>query len=260
MDETLLAARVGLRAGSLTGRVAVVTGAASGIGLVTAQLLMELGCTVAAVDRAPKSGIDHAHDFPVDLYDPASVPALWSDVVAKVGAPSILVNAAGVTGERMLETSLEDWRKVMELNLTSPFVLIQEFAKTYPESASHGAVVNIGSSSAYRAVSNGGAYGASKSGLASLTRSAAWELGPRGVNVNLVAPGVTRTPLAEAALGGDPSLLDKAALEGPLANLVGRASEPIDVAAIIAMLCLPASRQVTGQTIHVSGGAVVSAG
>jgi NAD(P)-dependent dehydrogenase (short-subunit alcohol dehydrogenase family) len=99
----------------------------------------------------------------------------------------------------------------------------------------------------------------SKAGLGSLTRSAAWEFGPHGVNVNLVAPGVTRTPVTESAFGG-PDGLAAAVREGPLANLLRRVSEPADVAAVIGFLCLPGARQITGQVVHTSAGAIVAAG
>ncbi len=122
-----------------------------------------------------------------------------------------------------------------------------------------GSIVNVGSSSAYRAVSSGAAYGAAKAGLGSLTRSAAWEFGPYGVNVNLVAPGVTRTPMTESAFGG-PDGIASAVREGPLANLLRRVSEPADVAAVIGFLCLPGARQITGQVVHTSAGAIVAAG
>jgi NAD(P)-dependent dehydrogenase (short-subunit alcohol dehydrogenase family) len=121
-----------------------------------------------------------------------------------------------------------------------------------------GSIVNVSSSSAFRAVSSGGPYGISKAGLGALTRGAAWELGPYGINVNAVAPGLTRSAITGHAF--DEEGLQQAVQSGPLANLLGRVSEPEDVANVIAFLCLPASRQITGQVIHTSAGAVIAAG
>jgi NAD(P)-dependent dehydrogenase (short-subunit alcohol dehydrogenase family) len=148
---------------------------------------------------------------------------------------------------------------VLAIDLTAPFLLLQAVGRRMIARGQGGSIVNVGSSSAYRAVSSGAAYGAAKAGLGSLTRSAAWEFGPHGVNVNLVAPGVTRTPITESAFGG-PDGMAAAVREGPLANLLGRVSEPADVAAVIGFLCLPGARQITGQVVHTSAGAIVAAG
>jgi NAD(P)-dependent dehydrogenase (short-subunit alcohol dehydrogenase family) len=118
-----------------------------------------------------------------------------------------------------------------------------------------GRIVNVTSSSAHRAVLSNVSYGASKSGLAQLTRSAAAELGQHGINVNAVAPGLTRTAIVARNFSDE--ALANALRAGPIANLLQRVSEPEDIAATILFLCLPASRQITGQTIHVSAGAIV---
>jgi NAD(P)-dependent dehydrogenase (short-subunit alcohol dehydrogenase family) len=112
--------------------------------------------------------------------------------------------------------------------------------------------VNVGSSAAHRAASSPG-YGSSKAALTQLGRSAAAELAPHNINVNTVAPGSTRTPFS----GKGEAESERAVEAGPNANLFKRISEPGDVAATIAFLCLPESRQITAQTVHVSAGAVV---
>jgi NAD(P)-dependent dehydrogenase (short-subunit alcohol dehydrogenase family) len=117
-------------------------------------------------------------------------------------------------------------------------------------------MVNISSSSAFRARQSLATYGAAKAGLVQLTRSAAADLGPYDINVNAVAPGLTATPMT--AEYGDAEKLDRETIEGPLANLLHRVSRPEDVAATILFLCLPASRQITGQTIHTSAGAITT--
>ena len=121
------------------------------------------------------------------------------------------------------------------------------------EQGDGGRIVNVSSGSAFRALPATPAYGSSKAALLSLTRMGAGELGVHSINVNAVAPGITATPMAVRALGD----LDALVSDGPMANLLHRVSTPEDVAAVIVFLCLPASRQVTGQTIHTSAGSIV---
>ncbi|WP_081005149.1 SDR family NAD(P)-dependent oxidoreductase [Rhodococcus rhodochrous] len=255
------AEKLGLGVGSLRGRVALVTGSGSGIGRATASLLAELGATVVALDRVGQSWPDiDVHPIQVDLSDLDGLEEVVADVTAMHGDITALVNAAGIAGgSSVLESTIEEWERLMRVDLTAPFVLTKAVGRRLLESQLGGNIVNVGSSSAVRADSAGGAYGAAKAGLSSLTRSSAWELGKSGVNVNLVAPGITRTELTRNAFGGDDAV-NQAAIEGPLANLLARPSESEDIAAVIAFLCLPASRQITGQVIHVSAGAVIAAG
>jgi len=265
-----IASRAGLAENALTGRVALVTGAASGIGWATARLLAGLGAVVVALDRdaatlsarceaVPYADSRGLHQVVFDLADLAGIDSLVERITSEHGPVTVLVNAAGIIGKTVLTTSLEDWQRVLEIDLTAPFLLLQAVGRRMIAHGRGGSIVNVGSSSAYRAVSSGAAYGAAKAGLGSLTRSAAWEFGPHGVNVNLVAPGVTRTPVTESAFGG-PDGMAAAVREGPLANLLRRVSEPADVAAVIGFLCLPGARQITGQVVHTSAGAIVAAG
>jgi NAD(P)-dependent dehydrogenase (short-subunit alcohol dehydrogenase family) len=230
-----------------------VTGAASGIGAAVAAMLAALGATVLGIDRT--AGVE----IVFDLADLDGIDDLVAGLAAEHGPPSILVNAAGITGRTVLTTSREEWERVLAVDLTAPFLLTRAVGSRMIAVGIGGSIVNVGSSSAYRAVSSGAAYGAAKAGLASLTRSAAWEFGPHGVTVNLVAPGLTRTPFTESVFG-DAETLDRAVQDGPLANLLQRVSEPEDVAAVVAFLCLPGARQITGQVVHTSAGAVVAAG
>jgi NAD(P)-dependent dehydrogenase (short-subunit alcohol dehydrogenase family) len=254
---------------ALLGRVAIVTGAASGIGRATATVLAGLGAAVAVVDvdaagagdvvAGITAGGGRATAVGCDLGRVRELDAVVARVEATLGRPTILVNNAGIVGATLLETDLDAWEQVLAVNLTAPFALLRAVGRRMVAGGTGGSIVNLSSSSAFRAVSSGGAYGVSKAGLGGLTRGGAWELGPYGVNVNTVAPGVTRTPITARAFG-DAAGLDAAVATGPLANLLGRVSEPEDVANVIAFLCLPASRQITGQVVHVSAGAVVAAG
>lgn len=253
--------------GPLGGKVAIVTGAASGIGAATARLLAQQGATIALLDREP-SGLariegaitaagGRATRHAIDLADMAAIPAVVEAVLQVHDRIDVLVNAAGVSGDEgeILTQSEANWDRVLAIDLKAPFRLIQEVGRHMVARGNGGRIVNVTSSSAHRARRVMAPYGAAKAGLAQLTRTAAADLGRFGINVNAVAPGVTRTPMT-ATIGGEAEFA-KVIAEGPLANLTGRASEPEDVADAIVYLCLPGSRQVTGQTIHVSAGAIV---
>jgi NAD(P)-dependent dehydrogenase (short-subunit alcohol dehydrogenase family) len=253
---------------ALAGRVAIVTGGASGIGSATARVLADLGASVAILDANStgseevaehirgSGGMAVARRTDVSALD--GLEAAVAETETALGLVTILVNSAGVIGSNLLETSITAWEQVLRINLTAPFVLTQVIGRRMISAGVGGSIVNVSSSSAFRAVSSGGPYGVSKAGLGALTRGAAWELGSYGINVNAVAPGLTRTGITAGAF--DDAGLTRAVQTGPLANLLGRVSEPEDVANVIAFLCLPASRQITGQVIHTSAGAVIAAG
>ena len=249
---------------TLDGKVAIVTGAASGIGHATAVLLAERGAAVAAVDvNGP--GLDpvvaelrnrgvKAEAVIADLADEAATSAVVDTAVTGLGRVDILVNAAGTSsGAKLLDTTVEVWERIHAINLRAPFLLMQHAGRRMIEQGDGGRIVNVSSGSAFRALPATPAYGSSKAALLSLTRMGAGELGVHDINVNAVAPGITATPMAVRALGD----LDALVSGGPMANLLHRVSTPEDVAAVIVFLCLPASRQVTGQTIHTSAGSIV---
>lgn len=252
---------------SLAGRFALVTGAASGIGAATARRLAAEGSSVVALDvdavgltrvveEIRRDG-GSARAKPFDLAETSGIAGVVDEVIRDCGRIDILVNAAGVFGESgtVLDLSEKTWDRVHTINLKAPFLLIQAVARHMVERGGGGRIVSVSSSSAYRAVRVPATYGASKAGIGQLTRSAAADLGPHGINVNAVAPGLTATPMTTSF--GDTAALDLAvATEGPLSNLLKRVSQPEDVAETILFLCLPASRQITGQTIHTSAGAV----
>ncbi len=251
----------------LAGKLALVTGGASGIGAATAHLLAGHGAAVAVLDRDPaglervvsaiRKGGGHATAHRADLADIESIPAVVAEVLRVHGRIDILVNAAGISGDEgeILTQSEANWDRVLAINLKAPFRLIQEVGRHMVARGGGGRIVNVTSSSAHRARRVMAPYGAAKAGLAQLTRTAAADLGGHDINVNAVAPGVTLTPMT--AMIGDEAAFAKLIAEGPLANLLGRASQPEDVADAVVYLCLPGSRQITGQTLHTSAGAVV---
>ena len=248
--------------GTLDGSIALVTGAASGIGAATARALFTAGATIALVDRHESGArqvaddIGGGHVVAADLAVPADAVGCVGTVLDALGRIDILVNAAGIGGDQasILDASPEDWAAVLAINLHAPFVMMQTVGRHMVERGGGGRIVNVTSSSAFRALATGAAYAAAKAALGQLTRTAAANLAPYDINVNAVAPGLTETGMTATL---EPDTIAALVSEGPLANLFGRASTPDDVAAAIRFLCEPASRQITAQTIHVSAGAVV---
>jgi NAD(P)-dependent dehydrogenase (short-subunit alcohol dehydrogenase family) len=251
----------------LAGRVALVTGGASGIGRAAVHALAVEGARVAVVDRdedgtaatvkeVEQAGGD-AKPYVVDLADATTIGPLVEAILGDFGRIDILVNCAGLSGSphNVLDFSDEKYELVTAVNLRAPFLLTRAVGRHMVDRGGGGRIVNLSSSGAFRAPSTPAIYAATKSGINGLTRASAADLGPHDVNVNAVAPGLTDTPMI-AGIGG-PEGLSKAAASGPLSNLLKRYSEPEDVANVIVFLCLPESRQITGQVIHTSAGLVV---
>jgi NAD(P)-dependent dehydrogenase (short-subunit alcohol dehydrogenase family) len=251
----------------LAGKVAFVTGGASGIGRATVTALLGAGATVAALDR-DEPGIRAVADqgrasggnviaLAVNLADTKSISDTVAGVIKQCGRIDILVNCAGIAGrfQSLVETDEEAWDLVHTINLKAPMLLMKYVAKHMIERGGGGRIINVSSSSAFRARNSPIAYASSKAAIVQLTRSAAAELGPHDINVNAIAPGITATGMTRIL--GDAEALQRAASSGPLENLFHRVSQPEDVAAAILFLCLPGSRQITGQVIHTSAGAVV---
>lgn len=242
--------------------MALVTGAASGIGAASALALAGAGARLALVDKdavglertRSQAGAAEVRAYVADLVELAALRDLVGRIVADFERIDILANVAGIgTPATLLNISLDAWEQVQTVNLKAPLILIQAVAEHMIECGIRGRIVNVASGSAFRATSNG-PYAVSKAGLVQLTMNAAAELGSYGINVNAIAPGLTRTPMTAHWSEGEQQRLVS---EGPLANLLGRVSEPEDVAAVLLFLCLPASRQITAQTVHTSAGAIV---
>jgi NAD(P)-dependent dehydrogenase (short-subunit alcohol dehydrogenase family) len=251
----------------LSGKVALVTGGASGIGRATVTALLGAGATVAVLDR-DEAGIKeiveqgrkaggNTHPVPFDLTDLKRIPEVVAQVVQQLGRIDILVNAAGVAGrgQTLLKIEEQDWDFIHTINLKAPMLLMKHVAKHMVERGGGGRIVNISSSSAFRARQSPAAYASSKAAIVQLTRSAAAELAEHNINVNAVAPGFTITGMTRA-LGGEETF-QRAVSSGPLENLFHRPSQPEDVAEAILFLCLPGSRQINAQVIHTSAGAVI---
>jgi NAD(P)-dependent dehydrogenase (short-subunit alcohol dehydrogenase family) len=245
----------------------VVTGGASGIGRATAHALARHGAHLAIVDRdgpgadrvvseVSELGAD-AHSFPTDLTDHRAIVTTIEQIVEHVAHIDILVNSAGVTGGRHDSTTFSDeaFEEVVAVNLRAPATTIREVGRHMVARRAGGRIVNLSSSAAFRATSSPALYAATKAAVNGLTRAAAADLGPSGVNVNAVAPGMTKTPMT--ATVGDDEAYRRIVSSGPLENLLHRPSEADDVAGVIVFLCLPESRQITGQVLNTSAGLVV---
>ncbi|CAH0052572.1 unnamed protein product [Clonostachys solani] len=248
---------------SLAGKTAVITGGSSGIGREMAAALGQAGAQVIllarrqqplsdAVHDFKKLGIE-AHAFPCDVRDTDALAATAAAIEQQLGGvPDILINAAGVNHRPpMDQLTLGDWQATMAANLTAPFLLGQAWGPRMARRGS-GRIVNIASQQAFRAFGNSGAYGASKGGLVSLTRSQAEAWSADGVLCNAVAPGMVRTPMTEAAVFGDDG--GARAQAHARRTMTGRNGVPGDFAGVAVYLASEASAAVTGQTIFVDGG------
>jgi NAD(P)-dependent dehydrogenase (short-subunit alcohol dehydrogenase family) len=244
---------------SLAGRVAVVTGGSSGIGRVVAEALGRAGARVVVMARREEPlretvgelvalGVEAAH-VAVDLADRDTVRAAADRATEPYGEPDILVTSAGINPRPpMAELTLSDWDSVMAVNLDAPFLLGQRFAPGMAERG-WGRIVNLVSQQAVRAYGNSGAYGVSKGGVASLTRSQAEAWSRCGVCCNAIAPGVVRTPMTEAVFA-DP----RRAAAMAARTMVGRNGEAADFAGLAVFLAGPACAYLTGQVVFLDGG------
>jgi NAD(P)-dependent dehydrogenase (short-subunit alcohol dehydrogenase family) len=244
---------------SLDGRVAVVTGGSSGIGKSMGLALARAGARVVLVARdASRLGVaadrlraagGQAAWVSADLGDRAGVAGAATAAEGVFGPPDILVNCAGVNLRPPLDSlTVPEWDLTMAVNLTAPFLLGQRFGPLMA-ARGWGRIINVTSQQAQRAFGHSGAYGASKGGLAALTRSQSEAWARSGVCCNSVCPGFVPTRL-NAAVAADPARLAALAAR----TMVGRNGEPADFAGVAVFLASRASDYVTGQTLYVDGG------
>jgi NAD(P)-dependent dehydrogenase (short-subunit alcohol dehydrogenase family) len=224
-------------------RVAVVIGAASGIGLATARVLAAAGHTVVPADLQADGDV-----VPVDVTDEDSVAALFDGVLDRHGAFQAVVNCAGVsTLGAVVDHDAAEFRRVVDVCLTGAFLVLKHAGRRV---ADGGALVSLTSLNARQPGSGLAAYCAAKAGLVSLTEVTALELAPRRIRVNAVAPGLVVTPLTAPAMD-IPGIRESYLENTPL----GRSGEPEEIAAAIRFLLSDDAAWITGETMDVNGGA-----
>jgi NAD(P)-dependent dehydrogenase (short-subunit alcohol dehydrogenase family) len=231
--------------------VAVVTGAAQGIGARIAQVLAQAGYQLALLDRQPVPEPPGGLVVRGDVADEDAVAGFAAQVRHQYGRVDVLVNNAGIACISPAEqTTVALWRQVIEVNLTGPFLLCQAFGELMLTQRT-GSIVNIASVAGLAGIADRSAYNASKHGLIGLTRTLAVEWGGRGVRVNAVCPGWVKTPMDDASQGEgayrDTDITDHVPL--------GRFATPDDVAQAVLFLADPTrSSFVNGVTLSVDGG------
>jgi NAD(P)-dependent dehydrogenase (short-subunit alcohol dehydrogenase family) len=249
----------------LNGKVAAVTGAADGMGREIATLLAGSGASVAILDRNSGGAADVARAIGnrggralaigMDLADERSIVAAIREVAQQLGGIDILVNCAGIQNRELLtDTSTELWDLVQSINSRGLFVCVREAAKIMRAAGRGGRIINISSMGSIHPIMPGlAAYNASKAAVNALTRSAALELSGDGITVNAVLPGAVATAGAAKAPGPAPSGRVVAGLP-PL----GRLATPADIAAAVLFLAGSGAAAITGQTLCIDAGYLVS--
>lgn len=251
---------------ALDGQVALVTGAAGGLGRAIALAYAQHGARLVLSDRAGDGLREIAaqcaslgtavHTVAADLAEPAQVQALAEQAQAAFGRIDLLVCNAGMQGPAgpLLAVQAEDWARVFQVNLASAHALCAALVPAMG-ARGHGRVVLMASIAALRGNGAIGLYGLSKAALAQMARNLAVEWGPRGVCVNAIAPGLVRTPLADGLLA-DAAFMARRLAATPLR----RVGEPHEVAGVAVMLASAAGGFITGQTLVVDGGTLISDG
>jgi NAD(P)-dependent dehydrogenase (short-subunit alcohol dehydrogenase family) len=249
---------------TMKNKVALITGASSGIGKATAEAFAAKGVNVVVAARR-KAELDmlvsslevmgvKASAITTDVSNAKSVEQMVAHTIKEFGRLDFAINNAGIEGEFSGITDLSEaiWDQVLDINLKGTFLCMKYEAKAMLNLGHGGAIVNIGSVNSFLGFPTGSAYVTSKHGLIGLTSSVSAELGPKGIRVNLLCPGVTVTPMHERlrSIVGD-DLYDKGLL--PTVHLQ-RAGLPEEMAKAIVFLCSEDASYITGSTLTVDGG------
>ncbi len=242
--------------------VAVVTGGASGIGRAAAHRLASDGFALGVLDQDFAGAQTVSQEIQsdgreslavhVDVSSPAGVARAFEKIVADLGVPYALINSAGILHlAPALELDIEDWRRILDVNLTGTFLCTQAAARAMVAAGKGGRIVNVASVHSQAPGRGLAHYDASKGGIWMLTRSLALELAPHGIAVNAIGPGLVLTNLGG---GADEAYLNEVVPTIPL----GRAAEPEDIAGPIAFLCSTDASYITGSMLFVDGGMLLT--
>jgi NAD(P)-dependent dehydrogenase (short-subunit alcohol dehydrogenase family) len=237
--------------------IALVTGAAQGIGFACAEALLEQGHFVVLSDvnaegvkaASLKLG-DHTGFIVCDMSNPKAIAAMFDEIEAKHGGISVLVNNAGIAMPKpFFETSEEDFRKVIDINLVGVFLATQRAAKSMVAHKIEGAIVNMSSINAIVAIPTIASYCASKGGVMQLTKAASLALAPHKIRVNAVGPGSIDTAMM-AGVNSNPEAMKMVMSRTPLQRM----GSPREIADVVAFLASPKASYITGETIYIDGG------
>ncbi|GAA1529626.1 3-oxoacyl-ACP reductase [Kribbella lupini] len=247
-----------VKAHRLEGRVAVVTGGASGIGLASVRRLAAEGAKVVIGDLDPVAGKTAADEVgglfvPTDVTDASAVDTLFQQAFDTFGAVDIAFNNAGISPPEdasILDTGLEAWRKVQEVNLTSVYLCCKA-AIPYMQRQGKGSIINTASFVAVMgAATSQISYSASKGGVLAMSRELGVEFARQGIRVNALCPGPVNTPLLQELFAADPERAQRRLVHVPM----GRFGEPEEIAAAVAFLASDDSSFITANTFLVDGG------
>ncbi len=237
--------------------IAVITGGAQGIGYACAEAICESGARIVLADinadgvaKAAETLGNGTVGTTCDMGDPKQVDALFDQIEAEFGAASILVNNAGIAlPTPFLETTLDQFQSVIDVNLTGTFQAIQRAAKAMVSKGIEGAIVNMSSINAQVAIPSIAAYCASKGGVMQLTKAAALALAPHNIRVNAVGPGSIDTAMM-ASVNDNPDAMKMVMSRTPLKRI----GSPREIGDVVAFLASDKASYITGETIYVDGG------
>jgi len=253
---------------SLTGKIVVITGADSGIGQATAELLAKAGADIALSYHTDAEGAEETRRrveaagrralvAQADVGDPASVEALFAAAESKLGRPDLLVANAGqgMSGMPVAEMKDEKLEQILRTDLMGPLFCARAFVRRRKSAGGKGRIVFVSSVAGHLPTPESAPYGMAKAGVNSLVRSLSVEVAPDKINVNAVAPGLIRTPMTQKRLD-DPKEREKSMAAIPW----HRPGEPEEIAGLVLFLASDAADYVTGQTFVMDGGLTMNWG